>query len=67
MTPNRTLHLRFVVRNVIDPEASNHEYSAHRPVRILQQFWEDQYGEDVTGDMFNMVRGTWRDVPEFKE
>ena len=67
MKPNPTLHLRFVVRDVIDFENSKNECIAHRPVRILQQFWENPYGEDVTGDMFNMVRGTWCDVQEFKE
>ena len=67
MISTPTLHLRFVERQEVDFEGSTHEYTAHRTVRILQQFHEHNNGKDVAGDMFVQIYGTWRDVRTEKE
>lgn len=61
MTP--TAHLRFVERQELDRENSTHEYTAHRTIRVLQQFYETSHGKDVVGDMFVQIYGKWVDVP----
>ncbi len=61
MTPILTPHLRFVERDQIVETTPKH--SVARTVRILQQFWEHPDGKDAVGDVFEMKRGTWRDVP----
>ena len=67
MIPTPTLHLRFVERQVIDYENCSHEHIGHKTVNILQQFWAHPEGEEAYGDMFNVVPGTWRDIPKVKE
>ena len=62
-----TLHLRLVERMVVDHENSNHEYIAHKPTQVLQQFWEHPNGMDAAGDMFKTKLGWWRDVPVVRE
>ena len=67
MTP--TNKLRFVKRQELDSENSTHEYVAYRPVRVLQQWWEDpqtvlavlQFGPN--GIPIKQHPGEWRDVP----
>ena len=66
MTLIPTLHLRFVERQELDSANSTHEYTAHRTVCILQQFWEHPDGEEVCGDIFRTACGTWRDIPKVK-
>lgn len=60
-----TMHLRFVERQVIVvPEKSTPEYSVHKTVSILQQFWAHPDGKESCGDMFQTTLGSWRDVPK---
>ena len=58
MTP--TNKLRFVVREEIDYGNSSDEWVATRPVRILQQWWEDSSGDLASGVT---LYGEWRDIP----
>lgn len=67
MTPEPTLHLRFIERSVHEPHHSDPMIATVRTVRILQQFWKHPDGKDVCGDMFKMTAGQWRDVPVVKE
>ena len=67
MMPTPTSHLRFVVRQIIDRENSKFGRVEHKPVRILQQFWAHQEGDEVVGDVFTIQRGTWRDIEEEEE
>ena len=62
MTP--TMRLRFVERLEIDYENSSHEHIAQRPIRVLQQWWEDR-AHDI--HWANGAPGEWRDVPLEKE
>ena len=59
-----TLYFRTLVRMEIDAENSTHEYSAHKPVEVLQQFWQHESGQEAAGDMFVTILGSWRDVPK---
>lgn len=67
MMPTPTPHLRFVVRQIIDRDNSKFGRVEHKPTRILQQFWSHPDGKYAVGDMFNMQRGTWRDIEEVTE
>jgi hypothetical protein len=67
MTP--TNKLRFVEREEIDHGNSSDEWIATRPVRILQQWWEDRrvviavYITDKDGNPVpSPTLGEWRDV-----
>jgi hypothetical protein len=65
MTPIPSLHLRFIERQEIVERGPTH--TTTRTVNILQQFWEHPRGEEFCGDMFNMLRGEWRDIPKVYE
>lgn len=58
-----TAYLRFVWRKEIVEHDKANNATIARPVRVLQQFWEAPSGEQAVGDGFNVICGTWRDVP----
>lgn len=33
------------------------------PVRVVQQFWAHRNGQEAAGDVFNIIMGSWRDLP----
>ncbi len=63
MQPIPTLHLRFVKKYEIDRGLSQPGASVARAVKVLQQFWQHQDGKECCGDILNLQRGTWRDIP----
>ena len=35
----------------------------NKRVRVVQQFWEHTGGHDSTGNMFDIIMGSWYDLP----
>jgi hypothetical protein len=61
MTP--TVHLRFVEMDMPEPHPTVSGVSAIKRVKVLQQFWETNNGNDVVEDMFTKTYGIWKNVP----
>lgn len=59
-----TMYLRVLIRMEIDSENSSHEHIAHKPVEVIQQFWQHESGTEMMGDMFTQIMGSWRDLPK---
>ncbi len=62
MTP--TMKLRFVKR--YETIMLSKDTGEHRPVKILQQWWEAETGDWITATEFRL-HGEWRDIEVVEE